>query len=72
MACDLSLGRKEPCKDVVGGIKNVYFVDFLPSEIQLMDVVKICFMSCLMSFLATLYPAYKASKTQIVEALRYD
>ncbi len=28
MACDLSLGRKEPCKDVVGGIKNVYFIDF--------------------------------------------
>ena len=28
MACDLSLGRKEPCKDVVGGIKNVYFADF--------------------------------------------
>ena len=28
MACDLTLGRKEPCKDVVGGIKAVYFVDF--------------------------------------------
>jgi hypothetical protein len=28
MACDLTLGRKEPCKDVVGGIKNVYFVDY--------------------------------------------
>lgn len=28
MACDLSLGRKEPCKDSVGGIKAVYFVDF--------------------------------------------
>lgn len=28
MACDLTKGRKEPCKDVVGGIKNVYFVDF--------------------------------------------
>ena len=28
MACDLTLGRKEPCKDVVGGIKNVYFTDF--------------------------------------------
>ena len=28
MACGLNLGRKEPCKDVVGGIKNVYFVDF--------------------------------------------
>jgi len=28
MACDLTLGRKEPCKDSVGGIKNCYFVDF--------------------------------------------
>lgn len=28
MACLLTLGRKEPCKDVVGGIKNVYFVNF--------------------------------------------
>ena len=28
MACTLTLGRKEPCKDVVGGLKNVYFVDF--------------------------------------------
>jgi len=28
MACDLSLGRKEPCKDVVGGIKNIYFVNY--------------------------------------------
>jgi len=28
MACGLTKGRKEPCKDVVGGIKNVYFVDF--------------------------------------------
>jgi hypothetical protein len=28
MACVLTLGRKEPCKDVVGGLKNVYFVDF--------------------------------------------
>ena len=28
MACDLTRGRKEPCKDVVGGLKNIYFVDF--------------------------------------------
>ena len=28
MACDLSLGRKEPCKDVFGGIRAVYFTDF--------------------------------------------
>ena len=28
MACDLTLGRKEPCKDVVGGLRAVYFTDF--------------------------------------------
>ncbi len=28
MACDLTKGRKEPCKDSVGGIKAVYFADF--------------------------------------------
>ena len=28
MACDLTAGRKVPCKDVVGGINAVYFVDF--------------------------------------------
>ena len=28
MACDLTLGRKEPCKDVVGGIQSVYFFNF--------------------------------------------
>jgi len=28
MACDLTRGRKEPCKDVVGGLKAVYFTDY--------------------------------------------
>ena len=28
MACTLTGGRKKPCKDAVGGIKKVYFVDF--------------------------------------------
>jgi len=28
MACDLTKGRKEPCKDVVGGLKSIYFTDF--------------------------------------------
>lgn len=29
MACDLiGLGRKEPCKDQVGGIQEVYFINF--------------------------------------------
>lgn len=28
MACALTTGRAEPCKDSVGGLKAVYFVDF--------------------------------------------
>lgn len=28
MACDISLGRIEPCKDSVSGLKNCYFVNF--------------------------------------------
>ena len=28
MACDLTLGRVEPCKDVVGGIDAIYFVNY--------------------------------------------
>ena len=28
MACDISLGRIEPCKDSVGGLKAVYFVNY--------------------------------------------
>ena len=28
MACDLSLGRIEPCKDSVGGLKAVYFINY--------------------------------------------
>lgn len=31
MACDLMLGRKEPCKDSVGGLKAFYFANFNPS-----------------------------------------
>ena len=28
MACDISLGRKVPCKDVIGGVTKIYFVNF--------------------------------------------
>ena len=28
MSCDISAGRIEPCKDVVGGIKNIYFMNY--------------------------------------------
>ena len=51
---------------------NVYFINYLPSELKVDDVVLICSTALLMSFLATLYPAWKAARTQPAEALRYE
>lgn len=49
-----------------------YFVNYLPSELRWENVVFVAGMGFLMSFLATLYPALKASKVQPAEALRYE
>lgn len=51
---------------------NVYFVNYLPSEVRWEDVVKISFSALFLSLFATLYPAWRASKTDPVEALRYE
>ena len=51
---------------------NVYFIDFLPSHLELGDVLLISGVALLMSFLATIYPALRASKINPAEALRYE
>jgi lipoprotein-releasing system permease protein len=51
---------------------NIYFVDYLPSKILWSDIGLICVMALLMCFVATIYPAWRASKTVIAEALHYE
>ena len=51
---------------------SIYFVDYLPSRIMFSDVWQVCSMALLMSFLATIYPAWRASRTVIAEALRHE
>lgn len=51
---------------------TVYFLSQLPSKVFVGDVVIVSLMSILLSFLATIYPAYKASKTNPAEILRYE
>lgn len=51
---------------------SVYWVNYLPSELQWMDVLKISLVSLSLSLIATIYPAWRASKTEPVEALRYE
>ncbi|PRA54258.1 MULTISPECIES: lipoprotein-releasing ABC transporter permease subunit [Pseudomonas] len=51
---------------------DVYFIDYLPSQLQAQDVVMVCGAALVLSFLATLYPAWRAARTQPAEALRYE
>lgn len=51
---------------------GVFYVDYLPSQIMASDVLRICISAVIMSFLANLYPAWRASRTHPVEALRYE
>ncbi|WP_313337928.1 lipoprotein-releasing ABC transporter permease subunit [Pseudomonas oryzihabitans] len=51
---------------------EVYFIDYLPAQLQLHDVLLVCGASFALSFLATLYPSWSAARTQPAEALRYE
>ncbi|WP_454253504.1 lipoprotein-releasing ABC transporter permease subunit [Pseudomonas sp. Marseille-Q7302] len=51
---------------------DMYFISNLPSRLEVEDVVLIAVAALSMSFLATLYPAWRASRTSPAEALRYD
>jgi lipoprotein-releasing system permease protein len=50
----------------------IYFLSTLPSKIFISDLVIITIMTLTLSFLATLYPAYKASKANPSDILRYE
>ncbi|CAA0108438.1 lipoprotein-releasing ABC transporter permease subunit [Zhongshania aliphaticivorans] len=51
---------------------DVYFITHLPSYLQWSDVVVVSGFALLLSLLATLYPAWQASRVQPAEALRYE
>ena len=66
---------------ILGAIERVFnvkllpedvYITGLPTDMQTGDVVAITVVALLMSFLATLYPAWRAARTQPAEALRYE
>ena len=51
---------------------DVYYISEVPSDTRWLDVAKITAVAFAMSVVATLYPAWRASRTQPAEALRYE
>ena len=68
--------------DIVAGLEalsgsyifdpSIYLISALPSEIIFSDVATVVGGALVLSFLATLYPAWRAGKVLPAEALRYD
>ncbi len=72
----LNIGTIVPFIEHLFGVqflsKDVYFISELPSDLQHTDVLAIATFSFAISLLATLYPSWRAAKTQPAEALRYE
>ena len=51
---------------------SVYLISHMPSEPQSADIVPIVVISLLLSFVATIYPSWRASRVQPAQALRYE
>jgi lipoprotein-releasing system permease protein len=52
--------------------KDVYLISRMPSEPLASDIVPIEVISLVLSFVATLYPSWRASRVQPAQALRYE
>ena len=52
--------------------KDIYLISKMPSDPQSSDIMPIAIISLVLSFLATLYPSWRASRVNPAEALRYE
>ena len=52
--------------------KDIYLISKMPSEPQSSDILPIAIISLILSFVATIYPSWRASRVNPAEALRYE
>jgi lipoprotein-releasing system permease protein len=51
---------------------DVYYISTLPVRVQALDVILVALSAVAISFLATLYPSYQASRLEPASAIRYE
>jgi lipoprotein-releasing system permease protein len=78
----LGIGFSLVASDLVSGLESllgmhflssdIYPVNYLPTQIQALDVTLVAALALLLSLLATLYPAARAAKVRPAEILRYE
>jgi len=66
------VGFIESIFGIVAFPSDVYYLDRLPSKIQYMDSFLIIIFSVVICLVASLYPAWRASKLDLVDGLRYE
>ena len=75
-ALGLNISRVTAFVETIFGVKlfdpSVYFISELPSDLQWPDVGAVVLASLLLSLLATLYPAWRATRIAPAEVLRYE
>jgi lipoprotein-releasing system permease protein len=51
---------------------TVYYLEHLPAKLDATTVIQVVSMALVLSLLATLYPSWRAAKTDPIEALRHE
>ena len=58
--------------NTINQITNIYYLNKIPVEITSKEVLVIVGANIVIIFLSSIFPAYRAAKLQVVEALKYD